>query len=110
MSFGCVLGSRECDGCMRCQVYTEYEEHVLEGVEKMNNVRRKKISQLVDKLHTIFFEVEDLLDEEKGALDNMPESLESSDRYSQMEEAISNLEDAMDSIEEVVDYLESASV
>ena len=57
----------------------------------MNNVRRKKLTEIYDKLEAIKSELEEVLDEEDTALDGVSENFVN--RREQMEETIGALED-----------------
>lgn len=69
----------------------------------MNKQRRKRIKEIIEKLQAL---VEDILDEEREAYDNMPEGLQMSDNGMISEEAQENLEAAIDALEEAIDCLE----
>lgn len=71
----------------------------------MNKKRREKISKAVISLEEILTLVEEILDEEQDAYDNMPENLQSSMRAEESEEAIDTLGEAMENINSVVDAL-----
>lgn len=71
----------------------------------MNNVRRKAIQKVIDKLEELKYDIECLADDEQEYLDNIPENLQNSDRYAVAEEAVDNLNSAMDSVEEAIDSL-----
>jgi len=72
----------------------------------MNKVRRESIQGIATRLGNLRSELEALLDEEQGYLENMPESLQSSVRGEEAEEAIESLEGATSSIEEALSSLE----
>lgn len=74
----------------------------------MNNARRKVISTVIDILGGLQEQIEEILDKEQEAFDNMPESLEGTDRYDAMEEAVDNLDSAVEYFEELIDALECA--
>ena len=69
----------------------------------MNKKRRKQIQDAIIKLESL---VQDILDEEVEAFENMPESLQSSDNGIASEEAQDNLDAAIDALEEAISYLE----
>ena len=71
----------------------------------MNKKRRERISKAVNSLEEILTLVEEILDEEQDAYDNMPENLQSSMRAEESEEAIDTLGEAMENINSVVDAL-----
>lgn len=55
-------------------------KHIDERKNKMNAVRRKKISKIMDALAQIQEELQEVLEEEQEAFDNMPESIQFSER------------------------------
>lgn len=81
----------------------------------MNNVRRKKISKLINELEILndnynqewlnrcIGVLEDIKNEEEEAFDNMPEGLQYSSRGIDAEAAIDNLEEALGYLEEAID-------
>lgn len=82
----------------------------------MNNARRKAISTIIHSItdlnekffasvDELCYEIEAVQDNEREALDNMPESMEGSERYSAMESAIESLQSAMDSLDEAATAL-----
>ena len=68
----------------------------------MNNVRRKRLIELRDKLEDLKFELDELKDEENEAMENLPDNMQSGERYEAMEEAVYGNESAMDSVDEAV--------
>lgn len=73
----------------------------------MNKVRRAKISAVINIINDkVTSELEDILNDEQEAFDNMPEGLQCSERGEQSEEAIGILEDVLSSLEEIVENLE----
>lgn len=75
----------------------------------MNKERRKKLTELVDKLDVVYTAIEELIGEEQDALDNTPDSLQGTERCEAMESAIGHLEDAMTSLDDVRSSIESAA-
>lgn len=71
----------------------------------MNKKRRERVLKAVNSLEEISTIVEEILDEEQDAYDNMPENLLSSMRAEESEEAIETLDEAMESINSAVDAL-----
>lgn len=69
----------------------------------MNNERRKKIKMAIEKIETL---VQNILDEEVDAYDNMPDGIRESNNGMISEEAQDNLEAAIESLEEAIGYLE----
>tara|TARA_B100000161_G_C33459165_1_gene372688 strand:+ start:131 stop:364 length:234 start_codon:yes stop_codon:yes gene_type:complete len=74
----------------------------------MNQERRTKIDKALALMADAKAIIEEVLDEEQEAYDNMPEGLQTSERGEAMQEAITNLEDANSSVDEIEDYLEDA--
>ena len=73
----------------------------------MNNQRRKEIQNAIKAIENI---VNQILDEEEDAFDNMPESLQDSERGVASQDAQDNLSSAIDALEEAIICLEDASV
>lgn len=69
----------------------------------MNNKRRKKIAEAIYKIEEL---IQNILDEEQEAYDNMPENLQGSERGIISEEAQESLGSAIDALEEAISYLE----
>ena len=74
----------------------------------MNNLRRKRIQAVIDKLSDLKEEIDDIYNEEEEYRDNMPENLMESDRYSKADNAVENLDSSSTSLDEIIEYLESA--
>ena len=72
----------------------------------MNNLRRKAISALMEKLEVIYDELESITADEEEAFDNMPESLQESERGEKSQECIDNLNDVLSQIEDIKDLLD----
>lgn len=75
----------------------------------MNKIRRKALEAIITRLEeletlrsAIREELEEIMDEEQEALDNMPESLQDSERGQQMQEYI----DAMSGVLDDLDYID----
>lgn len=75
----------------------------------MNNPRRKRISELADKLSDIMGDLQECHYEEQEYMDNMPENLWGSERYSIAENAIDYLEEAISNLEDVISSVEAAA-
>lgn len=72
----------------------------------MNNARRKMIRAIIKRLQgpspdwtSIESDLNDLLDEETDAMDNIPDSLQDTDRYQICEESVEYLDEAIGYIE-----------
>lgn len=75
----------------------------------MNNLRRKAIQGIYDRLDEIRADLECIQEEEQEALDNIPESLQGTERYELSENAVENLNNAVSGLEEILEYLEEAA-
>ena len=71
----------------------------------MNNVRRKKIKEIIKLLDTANDMLSDVKDDEEFAFDNLSEGLQQTMRGEQMEENINEMEEAIDKLEEVIENL-----
>lgn len=72
----------------------------------MNAIRRKTLKAIIKQLEeldslkqSIQEQLQEVIDEEQEAFDNMPESLQYSDRGEQMEEYIGIMEEAVSNLE-----------
>lgn len=74
----------------------------------MNTARRKKIAEAESLQAQVREILQDALEGEQEAFDNMPPSLQDGDRGERMQEAISALDDASGSIEEIESALQEA--
>lgn len=66
----------------------------------MNKRRKVAIANIFLNARSL---LEDLLQEEEDAMDNVPESLHDSDRYHDMEEAVDFISDAISQLEWLYD-------
>lgn len=64
----------------------------------MNDKRRKRLQEACMYIESASDIVESVLDDERDALDNVPENLQQSERYSSIEDAVCALEYAYDSL------------
>ena len=71
----------------------------------MNIQRRKEISRIKKTLEEAINDLQNVLDDEQAAFDNLPENLQESDRATEMQDYIDNLETAIGNIEEALDEL-----
>ena len=71
----------------------------------MNKKRRKEIENLRESISETKAKLQDLLDEEQQAFDNMPESIQESERGEEMQEIIEYMEAAIDSLEGATESL-----
>ena len=72
----------------------------------MNKERRKKVTDAIAAIGKIEELIQNILDDEQEAFDNMPEGLQASDNGMASEEAQENLDAAIDALEEAIGYLE----
>lgn len=75
----------------------------------MNRIRRKQLSDLIDKLYVIQSDLECLKDEEGEYRDNIPENLQNSERYEKADNACDSLDSALSSLEEMIEYIEEVT-
>lgn len=75
----------------------------------MNKVRRTSLMNLQDIINKAKEKLEELLEEEEEARDNLPENLLNSERYERAEAACDNITDAINSLEEAMSYIEEAA-
>lgn len=73
----------------------------------MNKARRNIIQGSINYIERI---LQDVLDEERDAFENMPENLQNSERGQISQDAQENLEAAIEALEEAISYLDDASV
>ena len=71
----------------------------------MNSERRKRRDAIGEILSAIISDIEELKDDEEGALENMPESLQESERGEKMRENVDSLEEIISELESQRDYL-----
>ena len=69
----------------------------------MNKARRIQIKKAVQRIEEL---VQDILNEEENAYDNMPESLQNSENGMRSVEAQEGLEAAIEALEEAISCLE----
>ena len=68
-----------------------------------NKERRKQVKDVIMRIAAL---VQNILDDEEEAFDNMPEGLQASENGMVSEEAQDNLSAAIDALEEAISYLE----
>ncbi len=69
----------------------------------MNKERRKAIVNAIKKIENL---LQNILDEEQAAYDNMPEGLQESENGLNSVDAQDNLDAAIESLEDAIAYLE----
>lgn len=72
----------------------------------MNKERRKRIADAIVAIGKIESLVQNILDDEQDAYDNMLEGAKSSENGTISEEAQENLDSAIEALEEAISYLE----
>ena len=72
----------------------------------MNKERRKRIADAIAAISKIESLVQNILDDEQEAYDNMLEGAKSSENGMISEEAQENLDSAIEALEEAISYLE----
>ena len=75
----------------------------------MNNPRRRKIDKISAQLQDLKDQLEELLQEEQEAFDNIPEAFQDTDRYMEAEEKLDYLDTAFGGLQEVIDNLTEAT-
>ena len=77
----------------------------------MNKQRRKELEEAVSMLEDAYATIENVMEQEQEAFDNMPEGLQESERGEAMQENIdsldsclSDLENVKEQVEEVIEY------
>lgn len=71
----------------------------------MNKQRRMRLDEAHSKLLEAQEIIEEVMNEEQDAFDNLPESLQGSERGEQMEEYIGTMQDAYDGLDEYLGNL-----
>ena len=74
----------------------------------MNKIRRRKLAEINEQLEVLKACIEEIMEEEQDAFDNLPESFQDSERGEIMTEKIDNMENAISSLEEVIGYIEES--
>lgn len=72
----------------------------------MNNKRRKQIGLAIEKIEEASNILQEVLDDEEEAFDNMPENLQGSIRGEESQEAIDLLGSSIDNLEDLINDLE----
>jgi hypothetical protein len=74
----------------------------------MNDERRKKLQVAASALSDACAIVEEIMDEEQEALDNLPEGMQQGEKGEKMGAAIGALNEAKDSIESALGNIDTA--
>jgi len=72
----------------------------------MNNDRRKNLKKAVKMINEARDIVDDVMNEEQMAFDNLPEGLQEAERGIEMEDNVSELESITSDIDEIVERIE----
>lgn len=75
----------------------------------MNNARRKRLAEIAERISDLGCDIEEIMNEEQEARDNMPENMQESERGERMAEIIDNLQGAIDALEDVHTTIEEAA-
>ena len=75
----------------------------------MNATRRKSLVEVTDLLQRAKDLLETVVDDERDALDNMPDSLRDSDRGQDMEAGLDSMDGAVSEIESAIDQIMEVS-
>lgn len=76
----------------------------------MNNERRKTLRSIKTGLEELSQKLDDVMNDEQMAFDNLTEGLQATARGTAMEEAIDNISSAIDCIDEAIEYIEEAEI
>lgn len=76
----------------------------------MNNLRRKRILDLIHHLDALKNILYDIRYEEESYMDNIPENLQTSTRYDDAEEAFDHLDNAYDKLEDCINELQEINM
>jgi hypothetical protein len=74
----------------------------------MNNVRRKALTTINERIAEFRGVLEELKDAEQEYYDNMPESFQAGEKGQKAETAVDAIDSAIQSIEEAAGYLDEA--
>lgn len=75
----------------------------------MNNIRRKAIDALVERLDILRSDIEMIAEEEQDAFDNLPEGIQVSERGEAMEQAADELSDIGSDAEDLMNRLQETT-
>lgn len=75
----------------------------------MNNTRRKKLRELIEKTEGIKQEIEELRTEEEEYYNNMPEAFQDGEKGDRAQTAIEYLDEAMTAAGDMIENLTSAA-
>ena len=72
----------------------------------MNNIRRKRLKEIKDRLEGIASDIDIVREEEQDSLDNLPENLQCSTRADDIQENTDSLEEIYDNVTDVIDQID----
>lgn len=75
----------------------------------MNKERRARLAEVDDLLMEVVDDITEIVEDEQGAFDNLPEGLQCSSRGEAMEEAIDEMNDIISDIENVRERIQDLS-
>lgn len=73
----------------------------------MNNKRREEINNAIEKLNSVYTDINRILDDEQDSYDNLTPGLQATARGEKSEESIGLLSDASDNLSDCIDILNS---
>ena len=73
----------------------------------MNNKRRKQLDNAKKYINLAIEIIEDVMDEEDFAFNNLSEGLQQTMRGEQMEENVSEMEECLESLNEIIENLDN---
>lgn len=71
----------------------------------MNRDRRDKLSDILVDLEAAKSDLEEIIDEEQEAFDNLPDNLQCSSRGEEMESGLDELRESFEKLEEVIEHI-----
>ena len=74
----------------------------------MNKNRRKRIADLRERIDIIKNELEEVMEEEQDARDNLHNNLQDSEKAEKMDDTIGSIEYAIGNLEETIENLDEA--
>ena len=74
----------------------------------MNALRRKRLARISDQMEILKAELEDLLQDEEEARDNIPEGMQGAPIYEKAEKTCDDLQSAVDSLEGTISSITEA--
>lgn len=75
----------------------------------MNNDRRTRIAEAQEEFRNLSARIEEIAEEEREALESLPENFQETDRGERMEQAADALDEVVGQIDEAVDALDDVA-